>query len=444
MPSTPFIVQNQLKSIFAGREGNLRLTQQAINVKPHFVPFNIEVLAKTLGHKLIPSYSVEEFRADCIAFVTERYSHKLYSRKGKLYTNGNEVIDGSNIYIFTPAIVYSGSQIMGVLFAAKDSYSSAKAGLFAPFLNKVLNKKLSKKGTGNYGKGFDIGHTNIRLDDGRILGENVSGKEVEMVFDAISKIKPLDENQAAMITSALAKMNEAKAEFDVHATYAETIKTSFSKSFQESLLSVEANVVIIQESSENRRDYGKVEAALVKTIKNAILDIKFSRNFKEEVDARIMASLTGKKIPSTSKTVKVPDIVIGKTKKVSPTVAKVASPRIRNLETKRLIGLDRLLSILNYHLQDVLSANMGDGNEKRILNYRTGRFAASAKVERLTTSRDGLITAFYSYMKNPYATFSAGGRQQYPKTRDPKLLIGQSIRDIASRYVAEKLRTVNV
>jgi hypothetical protein len=55
-----------------------------------------------------------------------------------------------------------------------------------------------------------------------------------------------------------------------------------------------------------------------------------------------------------------------------------------------------------------------------------------------------MITAFYSYMRNPYATFSAGGRQETPKTRDPKLLIAKSIREIAAQAVTNRLRAVNV
>lgn len=105
-------------------------------------------------------------------------------------------------------------------------------------------------------------------------------------------------------------------------------------------------------------------------------------------------------------------------------------------------SLSSLQVLLNRHLQDVISANMGDGNDKRILNYRTGRFAASAKVERLTQSREGAITAFYSYMKYPYATFSEGGQQQYPRTRDPKLLVSKSIREIAQTITSNSLRSV--
>jgi hypothetical protein len=107
-------------------------------------------------------------------------------------------------------------------------------------------------------------------------------------------------------------------------------------------------------------------------------------------------------------------------------------------------NLNSLHSLLNAQLQDVISANMGDGNSRNVLNYRTGRLASSAKVEKLSESRTGMITAFYSYMKNPYATFSEGGRQQYPKSRDPKLLISKSIREIAATQVGNRLRAVNV
>ena len=87
---------------------------------------------------------------------------------------------------------------------------------------------------------------------------------------------------------------------------------------------------------------------------------------------------------------------------------------------------------------------MGSGTEKRILNYRTGRFAGSAKVESMSQSRQGMITAFYSYMKNPYQTFEPGFRQGSPKTRDPKLLISQSIREIAATRVGNQLRAVSL
>ena len=55
-----------------------------------------------------------------------------------------------------------------------------------------------------------------------------------------------------------------------------------------------------------------------------------------------------------------------------------------------------------------------------------------------------MITAFYNYMRNPYGTFSEGGVQQSPRTRDPKLLIAKSIREIAATTVANRMRAVLV
>jgi hypothetical protein len=113
--------------------------------------------------------------------------------------------------------------------------------------------------------------------------------------------------------------------------------------------------------------------------------------------------------------------------------------RINNAITSNITSLQALL---DKHLQDVISANMGDGSERRVLNYRTGRFAASAKVERLSVSREGMVTAFYTYQKNPYQTFEPGYRQGSPKTRDPKLLIAGAIREIAATTMITRMRSV--
>jgi len=119
-------------------------------------------------------------------------------------------------------------------------------------------------------------------------------------------------------------------------------------------------------------------------------------------------------------------------------------PVVKAPEQDPQLQLTSLQSFINTHLQDVISANMGDGSRRDVLNYRTGRFAGSVKVEKLSQSREGMITAFYSYMKNPYATFSEGGQQQFPKSRDPKLLISKSIREIAAEKVANRLRAVSL
>lgn len=100
--------------------------------------------------------------------------------------------------------------------------------------------------------------------------------------------------------------------------------------------------------------------------------------------------------------------------------------------------------LLDSNLVQTVKQNMGTGSRRDVLNLRSGRFADSVRVERLTQSRDGMITAYYNYMRNPYATFSEGGKQSRPRSRDPKLLISNSIRQVAAQAMITRLRAVLV
>lgn len=99
--------------------------------------------------------------------------------------------------------------------------------------------------------------------------------------------------------------------------------------------------------------------------------------------------------------------------------------------------------LLNARLVQTVKQNMGNGGRRDILNLRTGRFAESVQAQRVSQSRRGMISVFYSYMRNPYATFSAGGEQSRPSSRDPKLLISKSIRQIAAELMITNLRSID-
>jgi len=124
--------------------------------------------------------------------------------------------------------------------------------------------------------------------------------------------------------------------------------------------------------------------------------------------------------------------------------APTSSTKIQPVTIEPGTDLTSLLALFNSRLREAIVKNMGTGSSTSVLNYRTGRFADSAKIQRLTESKQGMITAFYSYMRNPYGTFSTGGAQENPRSRDPKLLIAKSIRDIAAENIKNRLRSVNV
>jgi len=171
------------------------------------------------------------------------------------------------------------------------------------------------------------------------------------------------------------------------------------------------------------------------------------------IEKTIVNTIKGKPLPTKSKTVSI-DRTVGKVKSgKQPGKQNVNVPKIKKtkLSSRPVTGIKmqrpapaNLVNLLNASLHDQIRKNMGTGNRRDVLNYRTGRFANSVKVERVSESRMGMITAFYTYMKNPYATFSRGGRQEFPRTRDPKTLISKSIREIASTLVTNQLRAVNV
>ncbi len=104
----------------------------------------------------------------------------------------------------------------------------------------------------------------------------------------------------------------------------------------------------------------------------------------------------------------------------------------------RYVNVISLQNLLNAKLHDQMQKNMGKGRAKKMLNYRSGRFAKSAKITSLQQKQDKII-AFYNYMKFPYETFAKGGRQYIPG-RTPQLIIGRSIRQLAAQLLHSKFK----
>jgi hypothetical protein len=249
------------------------------------------------------------------------------------------------------------------------------------------------------------------------------------------------------------------------------------------LLTLNFSFVITQESSWNSSLGSREKTAMSNIVQN-VWKIKreaLSGTFKKYIQEQVLPAIPGnmRSSPTLNQRVVsyIADTLKGVTSKTTSSlltvkntprktpvskkpVFKNISPKKTNITKTSALSLDKgiatntsitdpanlvdLRMLINSQLQDVISANMGSGRSQNVLNYRTGRFASSARVESLSVSRQGMITAFYTYMKNPYATFSDGGRQSLPKSRDPKLLISKSIREIAQQLAIDKLRAVSL
>ena len=92
-----------------------------------------------------------------------------------------------------------------------------------------------------------------------------------------------------------------------------------------------------------------------------------------------------------------------------------------------------LKELLNAVLPDIILKNMGSP----ALNNRTGRFRNSAEVTNVMFGPRGGTNIDYTYMKNPYQTFEPGGAMGSTH-RDPRRLIGASIREAAQKIMGNR------
>jgi hypothetical protein len=357
----------------------------------------------------------------------------------------------------SPAVVYTGSinrnNIVGALFSEFERAS--KNTLFTNFLNgqvaKYLKDDLYSGKTENYNKGFDVGH---------ILGDpNLAitplGLKIQKVIDTINAItaQTTDSIRVQRLTRLKNIAEGYIRALKNKSSYGNLIDAELSIDTREGLRSIGANIVFIQERTENQYRYGtKLEGPIGRALIRAISLLGFSKSFEQVITDQIAESIKygivkskgkhSKKRLSLSEKLPTPNIVItsgGITKKITYTDSK--PKQLNKPKTDSIINLQNLL---NANLVNRIKQNMGTGNQRNILNLRSGRFAESVQTQRITESRSGMISVFYSYMRNPYDTFSRGGRQERPYTRDPKLLISKSIRQIAQQLMITNLRSISV
>lgn len=268
----------------------------------------------------------------------------------------------------------------------------------------------------------------------QIFRDSVANIKVDTTMNMARKITASEDGVA--VTFEIAAFNQFKGNI------AQSVKTAFTGILDSIMKDPDGLPKAMNDALEKSMREAFTKEDLLKLFPN----VSASKTLTEAVrDVMMQVLKTGKaqkyeaKGNSGSIKLNMPDIPV-KIKGIKLKKIRVATPTGQGV--KLALNLSNLQNLINSQLQDVISANMGDGNRRDILNYRTGRLASSAKVERLSESREGMITAFYTYMKNPYATFSQGGKQSSPGTRDPKLLIAKSIREIAQQQVANRMRAV--
>ena len=297
--------------------------------------------------------------------------------------------------------------------------------------------------------------------------QNIGHVEVDVVSETDKLVKRAQNSPRLLQALVSLPENDSKAfqrlqiRFSKETGQASTrvkIRKRFSGSKMVFELLVEHGLAVgIPETQKENLDKAKLEKAfktgsgLTATLRkdiSVLADLETSKSLNKYIkDAYLETMITGKASNYSS------DTTISEATKTTRTTVSVdtkksgssaARPKVASTRAKKGLNLATLQAILDTYLVAKVKANMGDGSRRDVLNLQSGRLAESVKVQRISASRAGMISVYYDYMKNPYATFSSGGQQQFPKSRDPKLLIGTSIRELLAEKVKNRLRTVVV
>jgi hypothetical protein len=438
--------KNSVKSIFIQTTEDLRKTEQ-ITQKTSFLITDKDIadIGSKLAGRAITNQELEKIRRDLINSVKRR---KVIVRK-----------DNS---LFFPVINFDA----GISTVLEKGFSSIPKV-------EIEDKKTGQKRTAKISDFFQKGHvfsiaTNVSEQTRRNLLASKTPENVKKLFIPI-----LDEIIKQLRADDIASSNLKSVDFDLYGKYSKNpykyiVEMQPEKINQESGRASApitnalrryfdpANYTQIEKFFRTRADKDQFIQRLIRA-KGSPSYINILKNNLVEVLNTGTELKTNYSIPRTklsTEKIKVNTLKynsalkesIKKTTKLKQNIVKAAdiAKNAQILVENQQLNLISITNLINAGLYEQIKKNMGSGNRTDVLNYRTGRFAKSAKAERISESRQGMITVFYSYMKNPYATFSGGGRQQFPRSRDPKLLISKSIREIAQNLVTNRLRAVNV
>lgn len=434
-------------------------------------------------YPVLSSGDIREVEAKFLEFVNifnEGGSDTLYKDK---YNRMTKPLDEVKIIFSTPRVV---QYIQGTpkkvpsLKIASNSFKnlrqtvnrSIKENIKSLLIeNKVTNSKLLDE---NYltTKIINWGHTQAVVDDktvflsGKLVAEFLSLSPITQGIKDRNKLNNLysvfvqdfievtgQETTSIKLTrGAITKGDSGVLELAINSGLFQLVRVQSKTENQGDLATAERKWSIAEATGKlgllKQKIFGD-DVTSIQGLVSRLLKIRSSPNVLEDISTSLSNTLSG--IKGSVGQAKTINLLNHKRQiKKKRVKVKLKQNNTENLrlgagrDSQSLLNLERLQSLINSNLHDQIQSNMGTGSRQDVLNYQTGRFARSAKIERLSESRKGMITAFYSYMKNPYATFSSGGRQEFPTTRDPKLLISKSIRELAGSLVANRMRAVLV
>lgn len=305
-----------------------------------------------------------------------------------------------------------------------------KKGIF------VGASRLSEKNSQS--RGFHIGHTfgpGVANLAAFVGSDKDSETEISSLFDTDIRVKLSELRDEAVKIDANIDLDVRlfnKSGFKqgtLTVTVAEFGKENKATGTQLKEVIAKALKLVVEQKVRLATRYG-ASPSILQRLKKGIIELFLTGKITKKL-------ISFRKKFKTSKTIKIPTPVY------TPEFTSVKE-RIRPRSTEPGRSTQSIIDLINSQLHDQIQKNMGKGESKEILNYRTGRFARSAKVETLTaSSQKGAMLSKVGYMMKPYDVFEKGG-YLYKPLRDPKGIFGRSIRQILAENKIANLRRVIV
>lgn len=302
--------------------------------------------------------------------------------------------------------------------------------------------------------GFDVGHNiPVAYKQVEILATNKEylnsvvtkftqsiGNKLLTSREINSIVKEVQKSAVSMAKDTAVEYNFVinKSELDAKHSGSVSVFIESSKANQET----ESEARIINQFKEliltRIKSHLRTDKAALK-----LLNQKGSKSYKEQYLDIAAASILGTKVVKETKSTaksKLSSKVNTSKASISTIGEGVQSVKIKALRAPSgkftsLLNIENLIKIM---LTETVIKNM----ERPNLRNQTGRFARSVELIKVS-QRGQSIQAFLTYMKYPYQTFEPGFKQGH-KGYDPRRLIDQSVREIATKIVKARLQTVFV
>lgn len=220
------------------------------------------------------------------------------------------------------------------------------------------------------------------------------------------------------------------------------------------------SIITFQSQEDNQADK-VLEQELVRLLRKFIksegfdkvlVEMKGSPSIVDQIESHLLDQLTpkSKKVKVKRKkrvSQKVSGSVTEKNKNYKESKRKVVKKAKKSVKRGKIktkttrneaLSVKEIIPFINAQLAETVEANMGSP----ALNYRTGRFAESARVVRATETAKGYPSLEYTYQLYPYQFFeSSSGSKWASIDRDPRTLIDRSIREIAQEFAVGRFYT---